>query len=49
MATSIPPHCTDCKYHLKITHDYCYHPDKLGTLLDDAQKVPAWCPLKHAP
>jgi hypothetical protein len=48
MATLNFTHCTECKYYLKISHEYCYHPDKFGTPLENSDKIPAWCPLKAA-
>lgn len=38
--------CKECKFHLKVTHEYCYHPKKYGTMLENSSIIPAWCPLK---
>ena len=37
--------CSECKYFLRVTHEYCYHPTKFGTLLENPAKIPTWCPL----
>lgn len=37
--------CAECKYFLKVTHEYCYHPKKFGTLLAKPETIPDWCPL----
>lgn len=37
--------CRECKYYLKVTHEYCYHPKKFGTLLEKPETIPDWCPL----
>jgi hypothetical protein len=40
--------CTVCKYFMKITHAYCYHPAKYGTRLENPNQVPTWCPLQRS-
>ena len=39
--------CKDCKYYLKITHEYCYHRKNYGTQLENSETTPEWCPLKN--
>ena len=38
--------CDECVYLMKVTHSYCYHPDKYGTMLDNFPEITDCCPLK---
>ncbi|MEJ2663831.1 MAG: hypothetical protein P8107_07280 [Spirochaetia bacterium] len=39
--------CRECRFFMKISHTYCYHPTLYGAKLDNPSVIPEWCPLLH--
>jgi hypothetical protein len=37
--------CTECRFFIKISNMYCYHPLIYGTKIEDPLHIPDWCPL----